>query len=428
MNLAPSGIPLLGVGVNFSGTDDRTIANQGPISEVNDGVINTNLMPNGYQINANGQSGMNGNGADTFAGGTTTNAFDFVGVLFSESQFGVSSIRVQNYFANDGGWWGPTNDTQGGAPLSASNLTAPQVQVTSNGGTNWNFVAGVTSDYVTQYTGVVRGTGFPDATSGPLATFTFPEQNGINGIRLIGNGAGPADGNGFIGVNEFEAIGLAQVLALEVNTTTGMVRVRNDIQHNIVLDFYQITSEAASLDLAGWNSLENPSGNPIGFPSGNGSGNGWEELANLDSSIVAEAFLQGNSALAPGARVNLGFLFDGGTQDLMLRYRTVAGQFVDVSAVSVVGLPGDFDWDDDVDGADFLAWQRGDSPNPLSSSDLALWQGNYGAPLVAEVSAGTVPEPNTVALLISAAALAASRSGTPRFVVAGLGDRMDALR
>jgi hypothetical protein len=41
-------------------------------------------------------------------------------------------------------------------------------------------------------------------------------------------------------------------------------------------------------------------------------------------------------------------------------------------------LLGDFDHDGDVDGRDFLVWQRGGSPTPFSASDLANWQSNYG--------------------------------------------------
>jgi hypothetical protein len=41
-------------------------------------------------------------------------------------------------------------------------------------------------------------------------------------------------------------------------------------------------------------------------------------------------------------------------------------------------LLGDFDRDGDVDGRDFLVWQRGGSPTPFSASDLAHWQANYG--------------------------------------------------
>lgn len=60
--------------------------------------------------------------------------------------------------------------------------------------------------------------------------------------------------------------------------------------------------------------------------------------------------------------------------------------------------PGDFDTNGIVDGADFLKWQRGESPNPLSRSDLAVWEANYGtvAPLAA---ASAVPEPSSLVLI-----------------------------
>ena len=61
------------------------------------------------------------------------------------------------------------------------------------------------------------------------------------------------------------------------------------------------------------------------------------------------------------------------------------------------GTPGDFNDDGKVDGRDFLAWQRGDSPTSLSATDLMDWQQNYGmGALVASVS---VPEPTSALLL-----------------------------
>jgi T5SS/PEP-CTERM-associated repeat protein len=61
------------------------------------------------------------------------------------------------------------------------------------------------------------------------------------------------------------------------------------------------------------------------------------------------------------------------------------------------GPPGDFNFDNRVDGADLLAWQRGNSPNPHSPADLAAWRANYG--LSATTSATTaVPEPGACAL------------------------------
>ncbi len=72
------------------------------------------------------------------------------------------------------------------------------------------------------------------------------------------------------------------------------------------------------------------------------------------------------------------------------------------------GLAGDFDVDGDVDGADFLLWQRG-----TSVGNLADWESNYGLPApLAAGSAGTgaVPEPSSLLLAVaSALALAGGR-------------------
>jgi hypothetical protein len=69
------------------------------------------------------------------------------------------------------------------------------------------------------------------------------------------------------------------------------------------------------------------------------------------------------------------------------------------TARALSGIPetslGDFDADGDVDGRDFLVWQRAGSPNPLSPADLAVWIANYGNP--APVAALAIPEPTAVA-------------------------------
>ena len=61
-----------------------------------------------------------------------------------------------------------------------------------------------------------------------------------------------------------------------------------------------------------------------------------------------------------------------------------------------IGLPGDFNDDGTVDGLDFLAWQRGESPDPLSNWDLSDWQLNYGKSTSLEIATATVPEPGTL--------------------------------
>jgi hypothetical protein len=65
-------------------------------------------------------------------------------------------------------------------------------------------------------------------------------------------------------------------------------------------------------------------------------------------------------------------------------------------------LPGDFNGNGRVDGADFLVWQRGGSPNRLSASDLSLWRTNFGRTATVG-AAGQVPEPGAMFLAMSCA-------------------------
>ncbi len=74
--------------------------------------------------------------------------------------------------------------------------------------------------------------------------------------------------------------------------------------------------------------------------------------------------------------------------------------YADVAPIAVaVGVDGDFDGDLDVDGADFLMWQRGESPNGAGAADLALWEGNFGTGGGAATAFAAVPEPSSIVLL-----------------------------
>lgn len=83
------------------------------------------------------------------------------------------------------------------------------------------------------------------------------------------------------------------------------------------------------------------------------------------------------------------------------------------------GIPGDFDFDGDVDVADFPLWQTafastagGDADGDLDSdgADFLIWQQNLGVDLAPAVGAGTsVPEPTAASLTILAAGLVLAR-------------------
>ena len=66
-------------------------------------------------------------------------------------------------------------------------------------------------------------------------------------------------------------------------------------------------------------------------------------------------------------------------------------------------VTGDFDSDGDGDGADFLFWQRGDYPDPLSPSYLAAWEDRFGSSgmIVAGASEATaIPEPSAFVSMV----------------------------
>ncbi len=126
-------------------------------------------------------------------------------------------------------------------------------------------------------------------------------------------------------------------VVLEVNTTNGLLTIKNETGSALNMDFYEITS-SISLNPAGWNSLQDQ--NSAGFPAGDGSGNGWEEIGLAN----------------PNTDFDNNEIVDG--QDLV----KWSGDF---------GVNGnsDADGDADTDGADFLEWQRslGDTAAPLDS-------------------------------------------------------------
>jgi hypothetical protein len=84
-----------------------------------------------------------------------------------------------------------------------------------------------------------------------------------------------------------------------------------------------------------------------------------------------------------------------------------------------VPFGGDFDFDTDVDGNDFLVWQRGESPNGGSAADLAVWKANFGQ-TAPNPGVTAIPEPGGL-FLIGAAAIVWLASGARRRAVGRFG-------
>lgn len=128
----------------------------------------------------------------------------------------------------------------------------------------------------------------------------------------------------------------------------------------------------------------------------NGGGEGWTELIPVDMETGQERRL---ISLINAERTSLG-LGNSGRADLRFSVNTPGEVYVlnknDGMLRMLVPLsdPGDFDSDGDVDGRDFLTWQR----NP-SVGSLAEWQTAYDE--FGGLAAATVPEPQTLLLIAS---------------------------
>jgi T5SS/PEP-CTERM-associated repeat protein len=85
-------------------------------------------------------------------------------------------------------------------------------------------------------------------------------------------------------------------------------------------------------------------------------------------------------------------------------YSLTYQQFGDLAGFTVLtvggsDVVGDFDLSGDVDGSDFLEWQRGKSPNPLAANDLGDWKANFSGVASAGSNSLAVPEPQGCWLL-----------------------------
>ena len=166
----------------------------------------------------------------------------------------------------------------------------------------------------------------------------------------------------------------SMLLALEINTTNGQARIRNQTGAAVNIDYYEIKSTAGSLNSVAWTGLQEQ--NLDGFPPGNGTGNGWEQAGGSNSNVVSESYLTGNSAVGNTATVGLGAPYNiGGTHDITFRY----GQLSSVSPAPT----GDFNNNGTVDAADYVLWRNGgtlqNDPTPgVQAADYDVSRANFG--------------------------------------------------
>ena len=207
----------------------------------------------------------------------------------------------------------------------------------------------------------------------------------------------------------------ANELKLQVNTTTGIAVIVNDgAPYDFDMNSYLVTSEGESLSTSAWNSLQAQDVTSDPTPENKDNGDSWEEYEGSDSEFLGEAFLLGSTHLANGNSLLLGEIFDvNKPRDLKFTFSSLQFGVLKGTVEYIIG-PDDADFDDDadVDGADFLTWQRGfgmsgtnatgdaDSTLFVNGLDLHAWEAQYGTTPISLAAAVSIPEPNSSLLFI----------------------------
>jgi hypothetical protein len=171
---------------DMPGGTDTPVFNAGSAANINDGNLTTHV------------DDWNNGGSDPSS---------FVGIIWGAPLTNpVQSLVLTLATFVDGGWFGPNNSGPGpGGILDTNYLTAPNVQVSFDGGTTWSNVVS-TTDYLTALNGHGIGGGTNPNPDSATATFALATPiSGITGIRLLGSEGGTASG-GFLGVFELAVL------------------------------------------------------------------------------------------------------------------------------------------------------------------------------------------------------------------------------
>jgi hypothetical protein len=192
-------------------------------------------------------------------------------------------------------------------------------------------------------------------------------------------------------------------LLLQIDPSNGNARLRNTSNFTFAIDGYTIASASGSITPGGWTSLDDQ----------NAAGGDWRESPVL-ASRLSELKRAGGATLAPGASFNLGAIFNPAlSKDLTLNFVKFGESDPTVGAVVYAAfsasVPGDFNSDGVVNGADLTRWRSSfgtnanadaDGDSDSDGADFLTWQRNLGSSgTPAFGAAAAVPEPS--ALLIA---------------------------
>ncbi|WP_197530439.1 sulfatase family protein [Bythopirellula polymerisocia] len=286
----------------------------------------------------------------------------------------LNTVGFANYF--EGSLTGQAQSVvQTGPPPN----TIPRNWTSAGNGVSTAMVASTVGVDSSRGVEVQRGANSDDRWAVPVGGLGFPANGHIIiewDMKVLGTGATSGFGP-FFGVDTYDDTNGPKVLgALGVDATTGDVLYQ--------LEGTGILAETgATVSFNQWNHFRIR----LDFQADT-----YGVFVNGQQLGTTQAFVDGVSdTFTDAALAALAASFDAASQS-----RTGTAYFDNFVIRDI--LPGDFDEDGDVDGHDFLVWQRVNSFNPLSSQNLALWKANYGTATLAS-SLLVVPEPTVGGLL-----------------------------
>jgi hypothetical protein len=344
-------------------------------------------------------------------------------------------------------WFGVGEDTGGVTPTvtaTGANLNGWWIAV----GT-WNGASGVSAYLYNQTGGLVESNtlatplataprvdvGFATAGERPnVLNRSFDGQ--IAAIELYDNGVDGAGANAIAAAltSTYFAGTPVTPLSLLVNTTTGLITLRNpNASTALTADYYEIRSPGGQLLPGTWNSLDAQNfdavdGPDAGTTAGDSPGEGWDKAVGVGTGLLAEYYLDEDGSTIPadpdiplGNGYNPAIAGVGNPGDLVFNYALPNGSFINGSVVYVAGapaVPGDYNNNGTVDTADYVLWRNGgplqnevDTPGVVNDADYTAWRARFGNVSGSGSSLeAAVPEPAAwISALLAAMALYGGR-------------------
>ncbi|HEY3392044.1 MAG TPA: LamG-like jellyroll fold domain-containing protein, partial [Lacipirellulaceae bacterium] len=185
----------------------------------------------------------------------------------------------------------------------------------------------------------------------------------------------------------------ATAVSLQVNKTNGQVSLVNHLSQPLQIDYYELTSAAGALNPAGW----------TGIDGNTASGEGWDKSGASNANSLIELYLPESGYTFPamgelpiGAAFNPAVFGSGNDGDVQFGLVLASGAFLsgNVTYVTSMGIPGDYNQNGRVDAADYVLWRKNPAAFGGTPAGYNTWRTNFGRTSGSGAGSATaVPEP-----------------------------------